>query len=89
VQAAWCATRVKDTYLRALFLRLKSRRGPKKAVVAVAASMLTAAYFMLRDGVDYRDLGPDHFDHIDKAKAAERLVRKLQALGYGVELTAA
>jgi transposase len=89
VQAAWCATRAKDTYLRSQFLRLKARRGPKKAIIAVAATILTAAYYMLRDGVEYRDLGPNHFDQIDKARAAERLVRKLQALGYGVELKAA
>jgi transposase len=66
VQAAWAAARKKDGYLRAQFLRLKSRRGPKKAILAVAASMLTA-YYMLKDGVDYRDLGADHFDRRDKA----------------------
>jgi len=57
IQGAWAATRKKDSYLHAQFVRLKSRRGPKKAIVAVAASMLTAAYFMLRDGVEYHDLG--------------------------------
>jgi transposase len=67
IQAAWAAARSKDTYLHAQFVRLKSRRGPKKAIVAVAASMLTAAYHMLKDGADYRDLGPDHFDRRDKA----------------------
>ena len=67
VQAAWSAARKKDSYFRAQFLRIKSRRGPKKAVLAVAASMLTAAYHMLRDGTDYRDLGADHFDRRDKA----------------------
>ena len=58
VQAAWCATRAKNTYLRAQFHRIRARRGPKKAIMAVAASILTAVYFMLRDGVEYRDLGP-------------------------------
>ena len=86
VQAAWAAARSKNTYLHAQFVRIKSRRGPKKAVVAVAASMLTAAYFMLRDDVEYRELGPDHFDRADKAKAAGRLVRKLEALGYHVQI---
>ena len=60
--AAWAAVRVKNSYLHAQFLRIKARRGAKKAILAVAASMLTAAYYMLRDGVEYRDLGPDHFD---------------------------
>jgi transposase len=85
-QAAWAAARTKSGYLRAQFLRLKSRRGPKKAIMAVAASMLTAAFRMLRDGVDYRDLGTDYFERTDRVKTANRLVRKLAALGYTVEL---
>lgn len=89
VTAAWAAVRTKDTYLRAQFLRLKSRRGAKKAILAVAASMLTAAYFMLRDGVEYKDLGPDHFDRHDKGKTISRLVRRLKDLGCEVELRAA
>ncbi len=88
VTAAWSAARSKNTYLRAQFLRIKSRRGPKKAILAVAASMLTAAYYMLRDGVEYRDLGADYFDRRDKAKAAVRLLRRLDALGYKVEVKA-
>jgi transposase len=88
-QAAWAAARAKTGYLRAQFLRLKSRRGPKKAIMAVAASMLTAAYYMLRDDVDYRDLGIDHFDRADKTKIANSLVRRLSDLGYKVELKAA
>jgi transposase len=49
VQVAWVAARTRNTYLRAQFLRLKSRRGPKKAILAVAASILTAAYYILKD----------------------------------------
>ena len=86
VQSAWAAIRVKDTYLRAQFLRIKSRRGPKKAALAVAASMLTAIYFMLRDGTEYRDLGPDHFDKLDKTKTVTRLLRRLHDLGCDVEV---
>jgi transposase len=86
VQAAWAASRAKNTYLRAQYYRLKSRRGPKKAVVAVAASMLKAIYFMLRDGAEYRELGPAHFDSIDRAKSKNRLVRRLQDLGYAVDI---
>jgi len=86
VTAAWAAVRTKDTYLRAQFLRIKSRRGAKKAIIAVAASMLTAAYYMLRDGVDYRDLGPHHFEHREKTKTINRLVRRLTDLGCEVEI---
>lgn len=87
VQAAWCATRAKKTYLRAQFLRLKARRGPRKAIMAVAASILVAAYHMLRDNVAYHDLGPDYFDRLEHRKLLGRLVKKIQDLGYAVAIT--
>ena len=86
VTSAWAAVRTKDTYLRAQFLRIKGRRGAKKAILAVAASMLGASYFMLRDGVEYHDLGADHFDRHDQTKTIGRLVRRLQNLGCEVEI---
>jgi len=86
VQAAWTTARAQGTNLRAQFLRLKSRRGPKKAIVAVAASMLTAAYFILKRGVRYADLGPDYFDRTDRVRTANRLVRKLSELGFEVKI---
>ena len=86
VQAAWGAARTKDTYFQAQFARLKSRRGPKKAVMAVAAAMLTAIYHMLRDGVEFHDLGSQHFAHHDKDQIAKRLVRRLRSLGLEVEI---
>ena len=55
-------------------------------MVAVAASILTAAYYILRDAVAYRDLGGDYFTRRDKAKVAQRLTRRLKDLGYDVEL---
>jgi transposase len=89
VQAAWAAARTKECYLRAQFLRLKSRRGPKKAILAVAASILTATYYMLRNGTDYRDLGGDYFDRHDRTKTILRLVRKLHDLGCVIDVKAA
>ena len=86
VQAAWAAIKVKDSYLQAQYLRLKARRGAKKAIVAVAASMLVAAYHILRDGTDYRDLGGSYFDQRDKRRVAARLVRRLSHLGYAVAI---
>jgi transposase len=88
VTAAWAGARKKNSYLQAQFLRIKSRRGAKKAILAVAASMLTAAYYMLRDGVEYRDLGPLHFDRHDKSKTIRRLLRRLTDLGCDVEVKA-
>jgi transposase len=89
VQAAWAATRKKGSYLQAQFLRLKSRRGPKKAILAVAASMLTAVYFMLRDGVEYHDLGPQHLARRDKEQITKRLLQRLHDLGVSVEVKVA
>jgi transposase len=89
VQAAWSAARTRDSYLRAQVRRIKSRRGPKKTILAVAASMLTAAYPMLKDRVDYRDLGADPFDRRDKTKLAKRLIARLHDLGLTVEVRAA
>ena len=89
VTAAWAAARKKTGYLRTQFVRLKTRRGAKKAIMAVAASMLTAAYHMLRNQTPYRDLGADHFDQRDKREVARRLIKRLGALGYSVEVKAA
>jgi len=86
VQCAWAAARAKNTYLQAQFFRLKARRGPKKAAVAVAASLLTAAYFLLRDKAAYHDLGPDYFVRRDSARVAERLARRIRELGYEVQI---
>lgn len=84
VQNAWGAVRTKGSYLQAQFQRLRARRGPRKAIVAVAASMLTAIYFMLKHGLDYVDLGADHFHAINRTRAANRLLRKLDELGFEV-----
>jgi transposase len=86
VQAAWAATRKKESYFHAQFMRLKSRRGPKKAVLAVAASMLTSAYHMLRNGVEFEDLGSQYFAEQDKDRMTKRLVRRLRDLGVEVDI---
>jgi len=86
VQCAWAAIRKKRSYLQAQYLRLKSRRGPQKAICAVAASILTAVYHMLKDGTLYHDLGPDHFHRRSKTTQTLRLVRSLEHLGYAVEI---
>jgi transposase len=85
-QAAMAARRAKKSYLRAQFNRLAARRGVKKAVVAVAASILTSVYFILRDGVAYRDLGPDYLERRDPGKLARRLAKRIEALGFSVDL---
>jgi len=89
VSAAWAAVKTKGTYLQAQFRRLRARSGAKKAIIAVAASMLTAAYHILRDGVPYKDLGPEHFTRRNKEHAAKRLKKRLEDLGFTVEVRSA
>ena len=86
VSAAWAAVRRKDSYLQAQFHRLRARRGAKKAILAVAASMLTAAYHMLKNGIEYKDLGAGHFTRRDRSQIIRRLVRRINALGCEVQL---
>nr|WP_244222983.1 hypothetical protein [Cupriavidus lacunae] len=81
VTAAWAAVRVKSSYLHAQFLRIKARRGPKKAILAVAASMLTATWHMLSNGDEYANLGPDYFSRQDASKTIQRLLKRLADLG--------
>ena len=89
VQCAWAAANKKNSYFEAQFLRLKGRRGPKKAAVAVAASILTTVYHMLRDGTCYQDLGPDYFARRDPARTARKLADRIRSLGYIVEIRSA
>jgi transposase len=86
VQCAWAASRKKDSYYKAQFNRLRGKRGPKKAICAVAASMLTAIYHMLKDGTVHQDLGADHFDRRSTELKAKRLVAQLTKLGFDVQL---
>ena len=87
VQCAWAAVRKKDSYLHAQFHRIRARRGPKKAIVAVAASILTAIYHMLKDGTMYQDLGPNHFDARAQERQKNRLIKRLADMGYAVQVT--
>jgi transposase len=85
VEAAQAASRTK-TYLGAQYRRLATRRGARRAAMAVAHSILLIAYHLMKDGGAYRDLGADYFDHRDKARVQKRLVHRLEGLGYTVTL---
>jgi transposase len=86
VQCAFAAARKKDSYYKAQFNRLRGRHGAKKAVCAVAASMLTAIYHMLKDGTEHHDLGADHFDRRSTEIKAKRLAAQIAKLGFQVDL---
>lgn len=85
-EAAWAASRTKDTYLAALYRRLAGRRGKKRAIVAVAHSILVSVYFMLSRQQPYHDLGHNYFDEHKQAAVIDRLVRRLAKLGRLVYL---
>jgi transposase len=86
VQCASVAKNKKDRHLQAQFYRIKARRGPKKAIMAVAASILTAIYHMLKDGTMYQDLGRKHFDRRSNDQQKRNSVKRLADLGYTVQL---
>jgi transposase len=84
VEAAKAARRTRGTYRGAHYQRLAARRGPNKAAIAVAHSILSIAYHLLKDRGTYDDLGADFFDRRDQDALERRLVRRLEALGNTV-----
>jgi transposase len=89
VQAAWSATRKKDSYFQAQYRRLAARRGKKRAILAVAHSLLVVIYHMLKTGSTYKDLGSDYFDKLNKNRLVPYMVRRFKDLGFKVTLEAA
>jgi transposase len=86
-QAAWAASRTKDTYLAAQYHRLVPRKGKKKTIVAVAHTLLIMAYYVAQRQRPYQELGGDYFARINADAMQRRLVKKLRTLGYEVTLT--
>jgi transposase len=85
-QAAWGASRTKRGYLRSFFYRVKGRQGWSKAVVATAHKILVIAYQMLKNDTPYYDLGGDYFDRINLEKSAQHYVKRLESLGFTVQI---
>lgn len=85
-QLAHAAARTKDTYLSALYHRLAARRGKKRAIMAVAHSIVVSAFHMLSRNEPYRELGANYFDEHQREHVVDRLTRRLQHLGYRVSL---
>lgn len=85
VEAAQAAGRTR-TYLGAAYRRLTTRRGSKRAAVAVAHMLLVIAYHVISRGEPYAELGANHFDELSRERVRQRLTRRLEALGYRVSL---
>lgn len=85
-QAAWAASRTKDTWLKARYHRLAARRGKKRALVAIGRSILVSIWHMLSRRVPYQDLGADYYDQRRKETKVEYLTKQLARLGFTVQL---
>jgi len=86
VQSAWAAARTKNCFLRALFFRIAGKRGLKKAAVAVAHRVLAIIWRIIRDGGVYEERGGDYFDRRDPQRTAQKLTRRLEHIGFQVEI---
>jgi transposase len=80
------AAHTKNTYVSAPYRRIASRRGAKIAMIAVGHTLLVIIYHMLSEHVPYTELGGNYFDEHDRQATEKRLVRRLEKLGYQVEL---
>ena len=85
-QAAWAATHTNDSYLGAQYHRLVGRRGKKRALVALGHTVLVIIYHILKYRVDYHDLGPDYFLRLEPDRQKRYHVKRLEQLGYEVQL---
>ena len=89
IEAGLATTRARGTALQARYYRIKRHRGHKKAVVAVGHQILEIAFYVMRDGVTYQELGGDYFDRRDRERTTRRHIKQLEALGYKVTLETA
>jgi hypothetical protein len=86
VESAHAAKKVKGSYLAAQHRRLTARRGSNVATIAVAHTLLVTAYYILKRGTVYQELGASYFDQRQPEKASRRMVKRLESLGYRVTL---
>lgn len=86
IEPAWGAVRRHDGYLGALYRRIARHRGQKRAVVAVARTILQAAWHVVKEGVEYKELGGDYFNRMTGEQMKNQWVKRLEKLGYVVEL---
>jgi transposase len=86
IQSGLSATRKNGSALQARYRRIKRHRGHKKAVVAVGHQILEIAFYIMRDGITYDELGADYFDKRHAERAVRRHVRQLEALGFQVTI---
>ena len=86
VQCGWAATRTKGTYLKSKYHKLAARRGKKRALIAIGHKILIAAYHILKDKINYKELGAEYLDQLKKEKTKNYYVKRLNDMGYNIEL---
>jgi transposase len=84
VEAAWAASHTKDTYLRAKYNSLVGRKGKTKALIAVGHKILCAAYHIIQNKVEYKELGMEWFEQERKSRRIKFLKTELKGLGIAV-----
>lgn len=88
VQAAWAASRTKNTYIGSKYRKLASRISKKKALIALAHIMLVSIYHMIKKKEPYKDLGPNYLENLNKERTINNLKKRMENLGFEVELKA-
>lgn len=82
VEIAWAAVKKKDSYYKEKYYRLRSRLGPRKAIIAIAHRITKAIYHVIKKGASFRDLGRDYLDNKDKVRKIRNLMNYARKLGY-------
>jgi transposase len=85
-ESAWGASRTKGTYLQARYRRLASRRGKKRATLALGHTILIMAYHIVKEQCTYHELGADYFDRLNEQYLVKRLTSRIEMLGYRIQI---
>jgi hypothetical protein len=85
-EAAWAASRTKGSYFAAQFHRIAARRGKNRALMAVAHSLLTVIYHVLKNHEEYQELGANYFDRLTPERLQRTLIKRLEGLGFEVTI---
>lgn len=85
IECAWCAVRTKNTYLRSKYYSLIPRMGKKKALAAIAHKIVIASYFIIKDGVEFKELGSEYLNENKQEKLIKYHLKRLTKLGYQVD----
>jgi len=84
-EGGWAAAKTKNTYFSSKYKSLVGRRGKKKAIIALGHKILIAAYFIIKDKVEYKELGEDYLDNFRKDKLIAYYRKQIERLDPNLE----